>query len=261
MRRVALLAIISSLLAPCGIAEAGVLWASVPGPAPASTLYQIDPMNGHVLGSSVLPTYLHADDLAFSNDRQSFWVLDASTSYVSLLDLNGYLLQQFFVNPGAMCLAVLPDNTVAIGGTNGIDILDPATGAEYFFASGSGGEISGLASNGVDLIYSFDIYGQLFTYDRYGNVLMALQTDTLGDSRDLAYTGTSFLIESTGSTIREIDPVTGELIRSFQGPTGFTGLEYRADQQPSPNPVPEPASVIMMLIGAGFTLVWRRRNL
>jgi len=232
MRRVVLFAVIGALSAPCGVAEAGVLWASVPGTGNSSTLYALNSTNGNVLGSIALP-FFRADDFSFSNDG-SIWVVDTSSSYVNHVDLAGNLLSQYFVDPDPTCLTVLPDDTIAVGGSDGIRILDPRTGAEFLFAIQF--DVSGLASNGVDRIFSLDKFGQISTYDLYGNILAILWTDAK-ELTGLAYTGTSFLIASAGGTIQEIDPITGDLINSFAGPRGFTGgLDFAVDGQVPPAP-------------------------
>jgi len=259
MRRVVLLAIIGSLSAPCAVAEAGVLAASVPGTDNSSTLYKLDSTDGKVRGSIVLP-FILADDFSFSKEGLSIWVVDTSHSYVNHIDLAGSLLSQYFVDAEATCLTVLSDDRIAVGGPDGIRILDPSTGAVHFFALQL--DVSGLASDGVDRIFAVDTYGTINTYDLSGNLYNSLWTQGAGETTSLAYTGTNFLIASAGGTIQEVDSVTGDLINSFAGPRGFTGgIDFVPDGQFPPSPVPEPTSVIMMMIGAGFTLVWRRRKL
>lgn len=258
MRSVVLIAAISVYSASCAVAEAGVLWASVPGTGNSSTLYGLDSTNGKVLGSIALP-FNRADDFSFSNDGQSIWVVDTSFWYVNHIDLAGNLLSQYFVTSDVTCLAVLPDDTIAVGGSDGIHILDPSTGGAFIFVFQF--DIASLASNGVDRVFSIDEYGYINTYDLYGNILDSLWTD-MKDTRGLAYTGTSFLIASAGGTIQEIDPITGDLINSFAGPRGFTGgLDFVADGQAPPSPVPEPTSVLMMLAGVGMVLAWRQHRM
>src|SRR6187549_2374341 len=112
MRSVVLFAIISALTFPCAVAEAGVLWASVPGTGTSSTLYALNMTNGNVLGSIALP-FIRAEDFSFSNDG-SIWVVDTSNSYVNHIDVAGNLLSQYFVDPDPTCLTVLPDDTIAV---------------------------------------------------------------------------------------------------------------------------------------------------
>ncbi|MBS0265569.1 MAG: PEP-CTERM sorting domain-containing protein [Planctomycetes bacterium] len=255
------LAIVSSLSAPCAVGEAGVLWVSVPGTDNSSTLYELDSKNGNILGSIAVP-YLRADDVSFAKNG-SIWLPDRLTGYVHHIDSEGYLIDSYYVGSDAIALTVLPDNRIAVGFDryNVVDYLDPTTG-EVSFGFLAYGPVTGLTSNDVNRTFSLDIYGSIATVDDAGNLLDVLTTEATGELAGLAYSGTSFFIASIGGRIQEVDAVSGQLINSFAGPSGMTGLDFLDIDVPADgNPVPEPASILIVLAGLGVALIRWRQNL
>lgn len=259
-----LLAAVLTLIATGGTQAhaARILWASDSDGGSSSTLFKLDADTGAVLGSLPGPgTY--ADALSFANDGQSIFVLDSSTdSDVYRIDLAGNVLNSFHITLDAEGLTVLQDGSLVIGGgsSNAIAFVNPTTGAILSqFAPVAA--IYGMASNGVDRLFGLRINGIIDTYDLAGNHLGSLSTGVGGTTLGLAYTGSSFFIASTGSTITEIS-LTGTFIRSYAGPGPFTeGLDFPAVQTAA---VPEPSSLTLVGISGMIGLLGyarRRRKL
>lgn len=237
---------------------ARILWASDSDGGSSSTLFKLDADTGAVLGSLPGPgTY--ADALSFANDGQSIFVLDSSTnSDVYQIDLAGNILNNFDVALDAEGLTVLRDGSLVIGGggSNTIAFVNSTTGAilSQFTPVAA---IYGMASNGVDRLYGLRIDGSIDTYDLAGNHLGNLSTGVSGVTLGLAYTGSSFFIASTGSTITEIS-LTGTFIRSYAGPGPFTeGLDFPAVQTSA---VPEPSTLALAGIGGVIGLLGYARR-
>ena len=232
---------------------AASLWVSDSDNGTSSTLFELDSVTGAVLSSLPGPGTF-ADALSFSNDGNSIFVLDSSTdSTVYQINLAGAILNSFNVALDAEGLTILKDGSLVIGGgvSNTIAFVNPLTGAiqSQFTPTGS---VFGLSSNGVDRLFALRINGTIDTYDLSGNLLGSLVTSASGTTLGLAYTGSSFFISSTGSTVREFS-TTGTLLNSFSGPGPFTeGLDFPTVQAPPDGEVPEPGT---MALGAGAGIV------
>jgi sugar lactone lactonase YvrE len=242
------------------------LWASDSDAGSFSTLFELNPATGAVL-SSIPGPGTFADALSFTTDGQNIWVLDSSPSpgnpagpsNVFRIDLTGAVQQSFQVALDAEGLTVLADGTLLIGGGNSgvIATVNPTTGAvvSSFPVQTS---VNGMASNGVDRIFGLTISGVIDTYDLAGNLLSSLATGAAGNTLGLAFTGNSFFIASTGSTIYEVD-LTGAVINSYSGPGPFTeGLDFPEGIQV--NPIPEPMTVTLCMVGLAALGVSRRRR-
>jgi hypothetical protein len=240
---------------------AASLWASDSFTGANSVLFELDSVTGAVL-SSIPGPGTFADALSFSNDGQSIFVLDSSTnSTVYQINIAGAVLNSFNVALDAEGLTILEDGSLVIGGgvSNTIAFVNPLTGAiNSQFAPSS--QIFGLSSNGVDRLYGLRINGTIDTYDLTGNLLGSLVTGAPGTTLGLAFTGSSFFVSSTGSTVREYS-TTGVLLNTFAGPGPFTeGLDFPTVQGPGPRPeIPEPGTM-GLAAGAGIVLLAFRRK-
>lgn len=247
------------------------LWASDslsgPGGAVGPGIYELNPTTGAVLSSIIgfSPAGTFADALSFAPDGQSIFVLDSSTnSTVRQIDLSGNILNQFAVALDAEGLTILADGTLIIGGgtSNAVANVNPTTGAIISQFTPTR-QIFGLASDGAGTLFGLTINGLIDSYDLTGNLLGSLNTGVVGVTLGLAYSGSSFFIAATGSTITEVG-LGGAFIRSFAGPAGFTeGLDFPEGVQvnpPTPG-VPEPGTMALLgLALSGFAVARRRRS-
>jgi hypothetical protein len=240
------------------------LWASDSDAGSFSTLFELNPATGAVL-SSIPGPGTFADALSFTTDGQNIWVLDSSISpggppsNVFRIDLTGAVQQSFQVNLDAEGLTVLADGTLIIGGGNSgvVATVNPTTGA-VVSSFPVQNNVFGLASNGVDRIFGLQINGVIDTYDLAGNLLSSLATGAAGTTLGLAFTGNSFFVAATGSTVYEVD-LTGAVINSYSGPGPFTeGLDFPEGIQV--NPIPEPMTVTLCMVGLAALGVSRRRR-
>jgi len=248
-------------------AQALSLWASDslsgPGGAVGPGIYELDASTGAVLSSiigfSAPGTF--ADALSFAPDGQSIFVLDSSTnSTVRQIDLTGAILNQFSVALDAEDLTILADGTLIIGGgtSNSVAQVNPLTGAiiSQFTPTRS---LFGLASDGAGTLFGLTIDGIIDSYDLVGNLLTSLTTGVAGSTLGLAYSGSSFFVAATGSTISEVN-LAGVVINSFAGPAGFTeGLDFPEGVQVNPS-APEPGTMALLGLALGGFALTRRRK-
>ena len=250
-------------------AEATSIWASDslsgPGGSVAPAIYELDSTTGAVLstitGFSGAGTF--ADALSFAPDGQSIFVLDSSTNAdVRQIDLAGNVLNSFSVALDAEGLTILADGSLIIGGGNSgvVATVDSTTGVVISQFSVSN-NLFGLASDGAGTLFGLTIGGVIESYDLAGNLLGSLSTGVTGTTLGLAYTGSSFFISATGSTISEV-ALNGSLIRSFAGPAAFTeGLDFPEGIQVPPSGVPAPGTLVLLGLGlAGFGYQKRRKQ-